>query len=229
MIRYSQITDKMPREFLLLQGTGCLWKHCTFCDYHLDVSQHPVNINREVLSQVTGRFGILDIINSGSCIELDEETLGIIRDVVAKKGIHTLWFEAHWMYRDKLAEFAGKFPGVTVKFRTGVETFDAQTRASWHKGIPSSVTACDISKYFQGACLLFGVLGQTKEMISMDIGLALANFEYFSLNAFIENSTSAKRDNLLIEWFVKEWSVKLADNKKVEVLLSNTDLGVGSE
>ena len=38
MVRYSVITDKNPREIVLLRGFGCAWKKCTFCDYHLDCS-----------------------------------------------------------------------------------------------------------------------------------------------------------------------------------------------
>ena len=34
LIRYSEITKGMKREFLLLQGTGCRWRKCTFCDYY---------------------------------------------------------------------------------------------------------------------------------------------------------------------------------------------------
>ena len=34
MERYSLIHTKLPREFVLLQGTGCRWGKCTFCDYH---------------------------------------------------------------------------------------------------------------------------------------------------------------------------------------------------
>ena len=41
MDRYSLIHTKMPREFVLLQGMGCKWKKCTFCDYHEDVSENP--------------------------------------------------------------------------------------------------------------------------------------------------------------------------------------------
>ena len=38
MIRYSVITEKNPREIVLLRGSGCVWKKCAFCDYHLDAS-----------------------------------------------------------------------------------------------------------------------------------------------------------------------------------------------
>ena len=41
MERYALIHTVMPRELVLLQGQGCKWKQCTFCDYHTDVSQDP--------------------------------------------------------------------------------------------------------------------------------------------------------------------------------------------
>ena len=36
MERYSVITEKNPREIVLLRGAGCAWRRCRFCDYHLD-------------------------------------------------------------------------------------------------------------------------------------------------------------------------------------------------
>ena len=180
MDRYSLIHTKMPREFVLLQGTGCKWKKCTFCDYHEDVSSHPFQVNEPVLRQVTGRYGVLDVINSGSAMELDADTLNLLREVVREKHIHTLWFEAHYMYRHKLARFAEQFAPVRVKFRCGVETFDATLRKQWNKGIPPSVGVEDIARYFQGVCLLCCTQGESKERILADIELAKANFEYFS-------------------------------------------------
>ena len=85
MDRYSVIHTKLPREFVLLQGTGCRWRKCTFCDYHEDVSERPFEVNRPVLQQVTGVYGVLDVINSGSAYELDEETLQLIHQVVKEK------------------------------------------------------------------------------------------------------------------------------------------------
>ena len=120
MDRYALIHTKMPREFVLLQGAGCRWKKCTFCDYHEDVSSSPFAINEPVLRQVTGHYGVLDVINSGSAMELDDDTLALIKEVVREKRIHTLWFEAHYMYRKKLKAFAEKFEGVSVKVRCGV-------------------------------------------------------------------------------------------------------------
>lgn len=227
MDRYSLIHTKMPREFVLLQGMGCKWKKCTFCDYHEDVSENPYEVNEPVLRQVTGEYGVLDVINSGSAMELDDKTIALIKEVVKEKRIHTLWFEAHYMYRKKLASFAEQFAPVKVKFRCGVETFDANLRDRWKKGIPSSVTPEDIAKYFQGICLLLGTEGESKEHVINDIELAKKHFEYFSVNVFCNNGTDTKRDEELVAWFVKEVYPTLKNQSGIEVLLDNTDLGVG--
>ena len=227
MERYAIIHTILPREFVLLQGTGCRWKKCTFCDYHADVSDNPFTVNKGVLAQVQGMYGVLDVINSGSAMELDEQTIEMIKEVVREKQIHTLWFEAHYMYRHKLAKFAEQFDGVEVKFRCGVESFDGSLRQQWNKGIAASVTAEDVAKYFQGVCLLCCTQGDSKERILKDIALAEQYFEYASVNVFCENSTSLKRDNALAKWFVEEVYPNLKDSNKIEVLVENTDLGVG--
>ena len=227
MDRYALIHTKMPREFVLLQGTGCRWKKCTFCDYHDDVSEHPFTINEPVLRQVTGQYGVLDVINSGSALELDSETIALIKEVVKEKKIHTLWFEAHYMYRKKLADFARQFAPVQVKFRCGVETFDVALRDAWKKGIPSSVTPEDVAKYFQGVCLLCCTQGESKEHIMKDIEIAKTHFEYFSVNVFCNNSTSVKQDKELAQWFAWEVYPRIKDEERIEVLMENTDLGVG--
>ena len=227
MDRYALIHTKIPREFVLLQGTGCRWRKCTFCDYHEDVSEHPFEVNEPVLRQVTGKYGVLDVINSGSAMELDEETIALIKEVVKEKRIHTLWFEAHYMYRKKLASFAEQFAPTKVKFRCGVETFDPILRDAWKKGIPSSVSVQEIAQYFQGICLLCCTQGETKEHIFKNIELAKAHFEYFSVNVFCDNHTSVKQDKELASWFAKEVYPLIKDEPGIEVLMENTDLGVG--
>lgn len=227
MQRYSLITEKFPREFLLLQGTGCKWAKCTFCDYHSDISETPFKTNRKVLEQVTGVYGVIDIINSGSAMELDGETIEMIKDVVRSKGIKTIWFEAHYMYRNRLDEFAEQFAPATVKFRCGVESFDPQMRSGWGKGIPAGVSASDVAKFFKGVCLLCCTVGDSKERIMNDIAIAKRYFEYFSINLFCNNSTAVKRDEELAKWFVNELYPTLNNDSQAEVLIENNDLGVG--
>lgn len=229
MNRYSVIQGNFPREFLLLQGTGCKWGKCTFCDYHGDTSATPFSVNRKVLEQVTGKYGVLDIINSGSAMELDPDTLAMIRQVAIGKGIHTLWFEVHYMYRHRLAAFARQFQPAVVKFRCGVETFDPLLRSRWQKGIGHDVTAKDIARYFHGLCLLCctDTPGDTRERLLQDIELAEKYFEYYSINVFCHNSTSIRCNDEMLRWFKSEVCPTLQKSAKAEVLIENTDLGVG--
>ena len=229
MIRYSVIKEKFPREFVLLQGRGCKWGKCTFCDYHSDTSENPFEVNRPVLELVSGLYGVLDVINSGSCMELDGQTLELLQSIVAEKNIHTLWVEAHWIYRHKLAAFAALFPGVQVKFRCGVETFDPVLRKRWNKGIPETVAAADIAGYFKGVCLLCGTDVEDFNHIVTDIETACENFEYLSVNLFCNNTTGVKRNEEIARRFVDEIYPLYKENPKIEILIENNDLGVGSK
>ena len=228
MDRYAVIDTHMPREFVLLQGKGCRWAKCSFCDYYKDKDEDCFPLNRSVLQQVTGKYGVLDVINSGSAPELDEETLDMIAHIVREKQIHTLWFEAHYLYRKQLAAFAERFAPATVKFRCGVESFDPEQRRRWNKGIPMKVTPEEIAQYFQGVCLLICTdQGETRERILSDIEIAKKHFEYFSVNVFCNNDTPTKRDDELALWFEREVYPQIKDDPQIEVLLNNTDLGVG--
>lgn len=227
LVRYSLIKTKFPREFLLLQGKGCIYKKCKFCDYYNDVSENPFEVNESVIKKVSGETGVLDIINSGSCFELDDSTVKLIHRTALERNVHTIWFETHYLYKNKLSEFRKKFPGINLKFRTGVESFNPQIRQFLNKGIPQNVTAYDISKDFDGVCLLIGFVGQTREDIIKDINLAREYFEYTSVNVFVENSTEMKRDNTLVTWFKENLYHKIKNEPSIEILMNNTDLGVG--
>ena len=227
MDRYAVIRTKLPREFVLLQGTGCRWGKCTFCNYHTDVSDNPFAVNCEVLARVTGETGVLDVINSGSAMELDAQTLQMLKDVVRDKGIHTLWFEAHFMYRNRLEAFAAQFAPAKVKFRCGIESFDAAQRKRWNKGVPEWVTATDVARYFAGICLLCCTRDDTPHRIAADIETAKQYFEYFSVNLFCNNGTAVKRNDELAAWFTQNIYPCIKDDERVEVLIENTDLGVG--
>lgn len=87
-IRYSVITEKNPREIVMLRGSGCVWKRCRFCDYHLDKSSDEAAnfaLNREQLLQITGQYHKLEVINSGSFVDLDEQTIALIEEICLKK------------------------------------------------------------------------------------------------------------------------------------------------
>ena len=92
--RYSKITDKNNREICLLRAFPCAWGKCTFCDYIEDNGHDEaamISLNKSILDQVTGEFGVLEVINSGSCFELPKQTLDDIENVsiteVYKDGI----------------------------------------------------------------------------------------------------------------------------------------------
>lgn len=227
MKRYAVIEEKFPREFVLLQGTGCRWRRCTFCDYHTDCSTSPYDTNRDVLQQVTGRYGTLDIINSGSGIELDKHTIELIQKIIKEKQIETVWFEMHYMYRHRLKEFANLFAPARVKFRCGIESFDAKQRTAWNKGIAEDVQPADVARYFDGVCLLCCTQGDSRERILHDIATAREFFEYTSINVFNNNTTDVQQDSELAQWFEQEIYPTLIDDDRIEVLINNTDLGVG--
>ena len=79
MDRYSKITNKNQREIVLLKAFPCIWGKCRFCDYIEDNSnqkdEDDFGSNHEILSQVTGEFGVFGSHQSGSCFELPKETL----------------------------------------------------------------------------------------------------------------------------------------------------------
>ena len=108
-----------------------------------------------------------------------------------------------------------------------MESFNPKVRQFLNKGIPQDVTAYDISKDFDGICLLIGFVGQTRDDIIKDINIARKYFEYTSVNVFVENSTDIKRDENLIAWFNENLYPKIKNEQSIEILLNNTDLGVG--
>ena len=86
--RYSFIKDKNPREIVLLRGSGCRWRRCRFCNYHLDFSHDQAandRLNFDVLSRVAGITGVLEVINSGSFSDLSENTLAEIVRICEEK------------------------------------------------------------------------------------------------------------------------------------------------
>ncbi|MBO7266541.1 MAG: hypothetical protein J6V12_02125, partial [Bacteroidaceae bacterium] len=85
-----------------------------------------------------------------------------------------------------------------------------------------------VARYFKGVCLLYCTEGETRERIMADIDTARKYFEYFSINLFCNNGTTLRRDEALATWFVEEVYPTLRDAEGIEVLIGNTDLGVGS-
>ena len=73
----------------------------------------------------------------------------------------------------------------------------------------------------------FRYTSRNQEHILKDIELARKHFEYFSMNVFCNNSTPVKQDKELAKWFASEVYPHIKDEDGIEVLMENTDLGVG--
>ncbi len=233
MIRYSRITEKNPREIVLLRGRGCFWKKCSFCDYHLDSSPDMDandRLNAEVLENVTGVYHRLEVINSGSFPELGEQTIARIVELCKEKQIHTLHMECHYLYRSKIPDLRRRFAqvGTELKIKTGVESFNYDYRENYlKKGIPERDPK-KIAENFNECCLLFGLSGQSADSMRTDIETGLANFERVCVNLMTENSTEIHPDSSVIAVFMKEIYPLYAQNDRVDILTNNTDFGVGS-
>ena len=228
MERYNRITNKNQREIVLLKSRPCAWGKCRFCDYIDDNSrdrEEMLTLNAEVLSNVTGEFGVLEVINSGSCFELPDETLELIRTIVREKHIHRLFFEAHWMYRNRLQQMR-EFMRIPITFKIGVETFDEEFREGYLNKHADFHSPEEVRRYFDSPCLMVGIKGQTKEMIDYDIRMLKEHFELGTVNVFTDNSTDVKRDQELVDWFMEKYAC-LLDDPTVEVLYEKTDFGVG--
>ena len=84
-------------------------------------------LNFEVLGNITGKYKVLEVINSGSCFELPKDTLYKIKEIIKEKNIEKLFLESHWCYKNRLQEMR-EFFGIPITFKIGVETFDNNFR-----------------------------------------------------------------------------------------------------
>ena len=106
-IRYSKIENKNKREIVLLKSFPCKYGKCKFCNYIEDNSTDELEINKinlKIMEEITGEFGALEVINSGSVFELPMETLQKIREVVYQKSIKILYFEIYYGYKNRVDE-----------------------------------------------------------------------------------------------------------------------------
>lgn len=229
-IRYNKIKDKHQREIVLLKSFPYKYGKCSFCNYIEDNSLNEEEIDRvnfEVLKEITGEYGVLEVINSGSVFELTPKTLAEIKRIVIEKNIKTLYFEIYYGYIKRLKEIRDYFKGIEIRFRMGLETFDNEYRIKgYNKNFSlNEEQLLEIGKEVYSVCLLICTKGQSKEMIKRDIELGLKYFKAITINIFIDNGTIVKRDNELVKWFVENYSY-LADDDRVELLIDNKDLGV---
>lgn len=228
MNRYSTVTLKNPREIVLLRGYPCVWGKCSFCDYIADNStdaQEIISTNKKILKNVTGSYGVLEVINSGSVFELPMEILHHIKEIVKNKNIEKLFFEAHYSYRNRLDEIRNFFE-IPIIFKCGIETFDDTFRNQvLQKGVLFTSVE-EVASYFKSICIMVGIQGQTQEMIDRDIDLLTTHFAHGCINIFENNTTHIKKDDALITWF-KEKYAYLQNDDRFELLFHITDFGVG--
>ena len=139
MERYNIITEKFPREIVLLKSRPCAYGKCTFCDYIGDNSTNIAEmnqLNKEVLSNVKGLYDTFEVINSGNIFDLPKETLEMIKLKLSEHEFKKLFAEAHWIFRDHLDKMRQRLD-IDIMFKTGVESFDYDFREKvLKKGAP---------------------------------------------------------------------------------------------
>ena len=228
MERYSEITTKHKREIVLLKARPCIWSKCRFCDYIEDNStcnQEMIEINQEVLKKVTGKYKVLEVIDSASIFELPKETLKQIKQIIEEKKIHTLFFESHYLYKNKVQEMRDYF-GIQIIVKTGIESFNDEFRNQVLNKNVHYESIEELKQNFDSPCLMVGIQGQTKEMIDQDMALLQKYFNYGTISVYRNNSTPIKRDDELIEWFMNKYQY-LIDDPRYDFLYDPTDFGVG--
>ena len=87
----------------------------------------------------------------------------------------------------------------------------------------------EIARYFDEICLLFGLTGQSLASMEKDIRLGLQYFKRICINLMVENTAPLKPDAEVIRIFMENLYPLYRDNPRVDILLNNTDFGVGGE
>ena len=232
MDRYSRILDKDKREIVLLIGSGCKWQKCKFCNYYLDRTKdndEQYKINKEVLDNVTGEFQVLEAINSGSIFELNEKSKNELLKTCKEKNIKRLIIESHYMYKNKIKEFKKECKDLKIdlKVKGGIETFDENFRENiLNKGF-GRPSLEELKETFDEINLLVGIKGQTFEQVKKDIEIGLENFERICVNLYKEMPDIMPQDENLKKRFLNELYPIYKENNKIDILIENTDFGVG--
>ncbi|MFQ5424982.1 MAG: radical SAM protein [Phycisphaerae bacterium] len=230
LVRYARYDrGSLPREVVLLRGRPCVWGRCSFCDYIDDNTSDPSLIRRvadEELAKITGEFGRLQVVNSGSVQELPVAIRSQIRDLMKSRGITQFFTESYWSYR-KDYEAARRFFEVDTHLFLGVETFDDDLRNGVLNKSMHWRSVDDVAAATDAICLMIGFRGQTREIVRRDIDLMLREFRYGIVNLFTENRLSGGLiDEDIKSWFREEYAA-LDDEPNIDVLWKNTDFGVG--
>ena len=232
MERYSKIIDKDKREIVLLIGNGCKWSKCKFCNYHLDrnnIEEEQYQINFRALERVTGEFGVLEAINSGSIFELNEKSFRRLLEVCKERKIKRLIVESHYMYKSHIMDLKERCSklGITLQVKGGVETFDSEYREKiLNKGF-GYPSLSDLQEVFDIVNLLVGVKGQTLEQVEDDIKVGMENFDRVCVNLYKEMEDIMPADEELKRRFMQSIYPTYKDFENIDILVENTDFGVG--
>lgn len=232
MERYSKIIDKDKREIVLLIGNGCKWSKCKFCNYHLDrnnIEEEQYQINFRALERVTGEFGVLEAINSGSIFELNEKSFRRLLEVCKERKIKRLIVESHYMYKSHIMDLKERCSklGITLQVKGGVETFDSEFREEiLNKGF-GYPSLSDLQEVFDIVNLLVGVKGQTLEQVEDDIKVGMENFDRVCVNLYKEMEDIMPADEELKRRFMQSIYPTYKDFENIDILVENTDFGVG--
>lgn len=133
------------------------------------------------------------------------------------------------MHKEDVAAFKKSFLYIGIKpiIKLGLETFDYNLREKiLVKGINEENPEV-IANYFDEINLLQGISGQTKESMISDIETGLRYFSRICVNIMVENQMPVKPDRKVIEQFMEYVYPLYKDNDRVDILLNNTDFGVG--
>lgn len=232
MERYSKIIDKDKREIVLLIGNGCKWSKCKFCNYHLDrnnIEEEQYQINFRALERVTGEFGVLEAINSGSIFELNEKSFRRLLEVCKERKIKRLIVESHYMYKSHIMDLKERCSklGITLQVKGGVETFDSEFREKiLNKGF-GYPSLSDLQEVFDIVNLLVGVKGQTLEQVEDDIKVGMENFDRVCVNLYKEMEDIMPADEELKRRFMQSIYPTYKNFENIDILVENTDFGVG--
>ena len=85
----------------------------------------------------------------------------------------------------------------------------------------------EIARYAQEVCLLFGISGQTADSMKKDVETGLRYFNRVCINLMTENTTLVSPDPEVIRIFLRDVYPVYKDEERVDILLENTDFGVG--
>ena len=163
----------------------------------------------------------------------------ILKEIIDKEGMDYLRKSAcavyHKLEAGKVAPVLSRLILITLLADIPVKakemsvsdlSKEIQKQCCLKKGI-SDFSPEIISRHFDEANFLFGISGQTRLSMERDIELGLKFFERICINVMCENSTPVKPDKTVIDTFLKYIYPRIEGNERVDVLLSNTDFGVG--